>query len=621
MCGIAGEVVSLNGNYKIEAESLKNAGRYLQFRGPDFQDLCCITNNGVQVGFYHARLSIIDLSNAASQPMQSPSGRTLIVFNGEIYNYKELRGRLIALGYQFRTGSDTEVIIVAYETWGLETTLALLDGMFAFAIFDKRENVCFLARDRFGKKPIYYSIANGGLSFSSDIRSFRFLNSKGKQVNQYALGYYFAELSTPENESIWEGINKLPPGSYLTFHDDSKSKILKYWTPSYSLDCKLSRNEIVEKADYLIGQAVEKRLVADVPVAALLSGGIDSSLVVAKMAESSVTPVRTFSVGFLESDFNELPYAKQVAERFSTNHTEVLLEPTGIDGVDKIIDEFGEPFADSSMLPSYLISKVVSKEVKVVLGGDGGDELFAGYYSYQFAYGYDKFKGYSWLLPAIRGLNAIWPSVRGMQMQKALNQRYKKPDTLLDRNLGFDEDGLKMLFDRTEFYESLRKEHERVWAENRYSQYDLSNVLKASLKTRLLNDYLVKVDRASMFASLEMRSPFLDKDLFQFASTLLPSQLYTPYGPKSVLKALTEKYFPKSFVHREKQGFSIPLAAWLRKDFKREMGEIILNDNPLVNLNRTYIERIWKEHQAGGIDHAHRLWAVYVFNTWAESNK
>lgn len=618
MCGILGGV-SFEGDFFPVQQELKEGSHFLTYRGPDDQGELLLETSRSKVSLAHRRLSIIDLSAKGHQPMISSSGRTIIVFNGEIYNYHLLRKELALQGYYFKSNSDTEVILNGFECWGIEKTLRKLDGMFSFALFDKQDDFLFLARDPFGKKPLYYLVDNNKIAFSSDIRSFKKITGISLTLNLHALGYFFAELSTPHEQTIWREVKKVKPGSFLRFGDGGISTYKTYWQLNYTEDCALDRHEIIEKTEFLLNESVKKRLVADVRVSALLSGGIDSSLVVAKMAENTTGRVKTYSIGFKEELFNELPYARQVAGKFNTDHTELIINPKDLDNVRQLILEYGEPFADSSMIPTYLMSREISRNEKVVLGGDGGDELFAGYYAYYFANKYDKVKQFGFAGPFAEMLHKVYPTYRTDLLTKLLLQAQYPPYTLLNRNFGFSENDLKSLFPDPCFVKALNNEHEYVWKEfSPHSRNDLINLLSASLKTRLLNDYLVKVDRASMYASLEMRTPFLDKDLAEFAATLKPQQLFHRTGTKSILKEISERYFSKEFTHRSKMGFGVPLGDWFRGDLINDLKEVLLGEKQkLVDFNYAFIEKVIDEHNHGEIDHTHRLWALYVFHVWA----
>ena len=617
MCGIAG-VVSFAQNKTLPQDRWRNFTDPLKYRGPDDHGEWNFNSAIANVTFFHTRLSIIDLSPTGHQPMTTADEQIVIVFNGEIYNYQTLRKELVDKGLGFKSTSDTEVLLQGYVYWGFHELVKKIDGMFAIALFDKRENALFLARDRFGKKPLYYHLGDRQLIFSSDIRSFKEINGVSLSVDLFSLGYFFAELATPHESTIWKEVKKVEPGSYIHFNSSGIRASNTYWHLSYTENCSLDNESIAEKTDLLLKNAVKKRLVSDVNVSALLSGGIDSSLVVAKMAELSSRKVNTYSVGFEEADFNELSYARKVADRFNTNHTELIIKPQSFEVVNELIWEYGEPFADASMIPTYLISKEVAKSEKVALGGDGGDELFGGYDSYYFALKYDRVKLLSWLWPVAKLLSSIFPSYRTDFLSKLLQQTRLPNYTLLHRNFGFDKNELKKLMDNLTFVTSLDKEHEFIW--NQYtpnSKNDLINVLSASLRTRLLNDYLVKVDRASMFASLEMRSPYLDKDLTEFAATLKSNQLFHKAEPKYILKRIASKYFPDKFIHRKKMGFGIPVGTWFRGELVHKLKEVVLGKQKMVDLDYTYIEKLVDEHSKGMVDHTDRLWALYVFHIWA----
>jgi len=619
MCGIAGGI-SFTENFFPSKSELADAAHCLRYRGPDdCGDIQVVTSNA-RVSLAHTRLSIIDLSATGHQPMQSLSKRSIIVFNGEIYNYLELRKELQLLDKEFRTQSDTEVLLNGFECWGLENLLQKVDGMFAFALFDTETDTLHLARDRFGKKPLYYFAGNQQLAFSSDIRSFEKIPGIPLNLDMLALGYFFAEQSTPAESTIWQQIKKVPPASFLSFKKSGIQQCKSYWELGYTADCQLSLPDIIDRTDALLSQAVKKRLVADVSVSALLSGGIDSSLVVAKMAEHSSARVKTYSVGFSHAGFNELPYAKQVAERFDTKHTELVIDSINLDQINALILEYGEPFADSSMIPTYLMCKEISRTEKVVLGGDGGDELFGGYDSYYFALKFDQVKKLGFALPLVKVLEKAFPTYRAKFLTRLLSRSKDPRYTLLNRNFGFSEADLRQLYNNSSFVNAQRIEHERSW--NAYSpgsSHEVINVMAASLRTRLVNDYLVKVDRASMFASLEMRTPFLDKDIASFAATLGPSQIFHQ-GPKFILRAMASKIFSDEFVNRKKMGFGIPIGEWFKGNLLISLKEVLLGGRQHeVDLNYQFIEKILNEHVAGVKDHTTALWSLYVFHIWANN--
>lgn len=621
MCGIAGAIAWRAAAQCSEAQ-LKNMAQPLRFRGPDAQGYHLEQFAQTQIAFAHTRLSIIDLSADGNQPMHSSSSQTTIVFNGEIYNYRELRAELVAAGRTMRTQSDTEVLLEGYEHWGIEELLKRIDGMFAFALYCRIHDTLFLARDRFGKKPLYYYHSAGNqIAFSSDIRSFDHLP---RTLDMQALGYFFTELSTPRIDTIWQEVKRVPAAHFMRC-TRSEVAIQRYWQLPYDATCTLSRKDILDRTDALLRAAVRRRLVADVRVAAQLSGGIDSSLVVALMAQESGTKISTYSVGFEHDYYNETPFARQVAQQYATDHHELMMRPEDVQVSHDLILEYGEPFADVSMIPSYMISKYISQTEKVVCGGDGGDELFAGYMSYYVAEKLQKVKNFRVFSPLVSVLSRIVPTYR-VKFLDTLLRLAKQPEwALLNRNMGFSMEQMRLLAPKghQELHNGLEREHAALWAEYARSQAPvLKKLLHASLQTRLLCDYLPKVDRASMYASLEMRSPFLDRQLAEFAFTLTPAQLMQPHGTKSVLKQLAERYLPHSLIYRNKQGFGVPIEDWFRKELRPAFEQLVLQGKQiLIPIDYQYVARIFGEHAERRQDHTHRLWALYVFHVWAQGQQ
>jgi asparagine synthase (glutamine-hydrolysing) len=620
MCGIAG-AIDLSGDPALPGDLLKRFAEPLRFRGPDASAERTDLVNGVAVQMAHRRLSIIDLSDLGNQPMCSHTGRSLIVFNGEIYNYRALRDELQKKGAQFKTSSDTEVLLLGSEIWGIEVLLEKIDGMFAFALYDRQAQELILARDRFGKKPLLYAHQGKRLYFSSDIRSFDQVPSIPKRIDLFSLGYFFGELTTPDPHTIWQDIHKVPPASYLRFSPKGEISISRYWDLSPASTCSLSSAEVVQRTDELLTAAVRKRLVADVQVTAQLSGGLDSSLVTAKMAMQSSKPIATYSVGFEDARFNELPYARKVAERYGTEHHEFILRANEMEHAEALIVEYGEPFADSSMIPSYLIAKKISATEKVVCGGDGGDELFAGYYGHYFASKIDGVRSFAWAAPLVESLQRLAPTPRVNLLARLLRSLHSPDHMLLDRHMGFGPNELRTLFlGNEDAANAVQTHHARIWALHTVpGTSTLKRLLRASMDTRLVNDYLVKVDRATMYASLEMRSPFLDRHLAEFACSLTDKQLFQPYGTKSVLKLLAKKYLPEELILRNKMGFGVPIGSWFRNEMKARFRAVVLDQRQdLVPLDYGFIERLLERH-CQGEEHADRLWAIYVFHIWAQS--
>ena len=617
MCGIAGGI-SFNGSYFPPIESIEAFAAPLKFRGPDAEAIRQFSTEEALVNFAHKRLKIIDLSDEGNQPMESSTSSSVIVFNGEIYNYKELRNELTKRGCQFNTNTDTEVLLMGFETWGISQLLEKIDGMFAFALFCKISQKLILARDRFGKKPLYYYSRNGQLAFSSDIRSFDEIRIE-KTIDQHAIGYFFYELSTPSTHTVWQEIQKVPEAHFLTF-SASNLEIQKYWHLDYTQSCALSNQEIVEHVDELLGSATKKRMVADVNVAAQLSGGIDSSLIVAKMAQNSAVPIRTYSVGFEDKAFNELPFAKQVAIQYQTDHTELIMKPNDLSVINSLIDECGEPFADASVIPTYLIAQEISNSEKVVCGGDGGDELFAGYYQHYSAYQRERVAGLKPISSLVNLASKIIPTYRTKFLADLLQKAHLPDSHSLDRQMSFSyAEMCQLIPDDNISSNSLLKEHSNIWKMHSNENNGLFlNTLSSSFHTRLVNDYLVKVDRGSMFASLEVRSPFLDRRLAEFAATLKPNQLYGEGGTKSILKKLAEKHLPHDLIHRKKMGFSIPLGEWFRTTLYDDLKSVVLGGKQsLITMNYDFIEKLIERHK-NGENLEYHLWTLYTFHRWAQ---
>ena len=501
--------------------------------------------------------------------------------------------------------------------------LEKLDGMFSFALYSVEEQALFLARDPFGKKPCYYLYDPHGpsLAFSSDIRSFQALNVV-LSFGLHAFGYYLAELATPEGETIWREVRKLPGGHFLRVGETGIS-LHRYWSLEYTSDNRMPRAELVARADHLIKAAVRKRLVGDVRCAALLSGGVDSSLVVSMMAQTSGPQIRTYTVGFEEDGFDERPYARQTARRWATDHHEIVVRACDTRAARGLLQEFGEPFADLAALPTYLVARAVAEYDKVVLTGDGGDELFAGYYIYYFANKLNLVKRLGWASPVAKMLVRLWPSYRSQFLCRLLDAAGRPEHSLLDRGYGFSSEQVRRLVGAGCGMDGVvgaaGAEHAAVWrAHAQSSPHTLTRVLAASLHTRLSNDYLVKVDRATMYASLEARLPLLDKELARFAATLTPAQIFDQGQFKSVLKDVAAAYVPKQIISREKAGFAVPVGNWLRAELNSEFRETVLGGRQsIVPLDYGWIEDLLAQH-CEGAEHTHRLWALYAFHVWAQ---
>ncbi len=617
MCGIAG-IIDFNNRLQIDENLLRHMAEPLKFRGPDQEGYTFQNQTNFSFGLAHKRLSIIDLSESGRQPMWSKDGDVVIVFNGEIYNYPLIKNELQQLGQVFASTSDTEAIIYAYQHWGISKTLEMLEGMFAFVIIDLKKQTSFIARDRFGEKPLYYHFDEQFFAFSSDIRSFKALQLK-QTIDFHALGYYFSEMSTPVENSIYEEIKKLPPANFIEFNSEMFQKY-EYWQLNYKNKTDLTLQESINQAEILIEKAVQNTLLSDVPVGCFLSGGLDSSLISFYAAKNYGSQINTFSVGFEYESFNELPYARAISAQIGSKHNEIILNPNDLNIVDALLKEYGEPFADSSAIPTYYVSHFAGKSVKVVLGGDGGDEVFAGYRTYNQGLRMQQWSNRNWLKQPMKLISKLTKLEKANYLSGVMNKDISILASALYRNMGFSRASLKELFNEELFYNAPKKEHEGKIIEALINDDEVFDVLlSASMKTRLVNDYLVKTDRATMFNSLELRTPFIDKSLVEFANNLPYDYIMHDGINKYITKKISEKHFTKELIYREKQGFRIPIGQWMREGWKKQFEQIIFDKQDVVPLNYSYVEKIWKEHLAEHKDHAHKLWCIYVFHKWIKN--
>jgi len=613
MCGIAGIV---DFNNKVNREFLIKMREALIHRGPDETGLWI--DKTEHIGFTHTRLSIIDLTFQGHQPMWDIKEQCVIVFNGEIYNYRKLRLDLEKRGYLFKGNSDTEVILNSYLMWG-EECLKLFNGMFAFALWDEREKVLFLARDRAGQKPLYYFLEDNRIIFASEIKAL--LNSPflKKEIDLEALNFYFAYGYIPYNKSIFKKVRKLLAGTYMVFNK-LESTIKTYYKilpqEKYLKNYKFEDYE--NKLEEILLDSVKLRLVSDVPVGAFLSGGLDSSLIVALMRNFIKGKLQTFSIGFTDKRCNELPYARKIAEYFETEHYEFILQPDNKKTLELIVSIFDEPFADSSFIPTYYLSRFTKQKVKVALSGDAGDELFAGYNIYQASLWFNKFKE---SLPYF--LRKLFYHAGELLVEDFKGERFLKRFLLsslmdfIERRLYFRDFQRKLLFN-PEVLSHLKGNllSPELYRLESMSKNNLNSLTYSDFKIFLCDDILVKVDRASMACGLEVRSPFLDYRLIEFVFKELPDEMRLKKNCKKyILKKVARKYLPVDFDFKRKQGFVIPIHKWMKGPWRGVLIELI-NEYETPLLNSEYVNRLIKENDRNFVDHSAQLFLIMVYLLW-----
>ncbi len=633
MCGICGKI-SFNNHEPIGEKLIHSMADVLRHRGPDdsgiyISRLSDIHNDKsqVQVGLGHRRLSIIDLSQAGHQPMSNEDKSIWIVYNGEIYNFQDLRKNLEEKGHIFTSQSDTEVIIHLYEDMGIDCVKELR-GMFAFAIWDGNKQRLFLARDRIGKKPLNYIVKNGNLIFASEIKSILQDPLINKEVDAEALDLYLTYGYVPAPQTIFSGIKKLPPAHILIW-ERGEVRIDRYWQLSYKNKLKATEEEYGQKLLEVLIEATKIRLISDVPLGVFLSGGIDSSAVVALMSRLSNQPIKTFSIGFQEESFNELKYARIVAKLFNTEHREYIVKADCLEVLPKLIWHFNEPFADSSAIPAYYLSKMTRQDVTVALNGDGGDESFAGYERYAA----NKIADIYRFIPKIIRKGIIAPfmenlpeSTRKKDLVKNLKKFTRADEFSKEKRyacwMSIFQENLKENLYSEEFKNRLMNFDSYGYLYNAYSESEAVNfvdrTLFADTITYLPGDLLVKMDITSMANSLEARSPFLDHKLMEFAARIPASLKLKGITTKYILKKAFFKILPKEILQRQKQGFGVPVGNWFRNNLKDYAYEILLSRNCIKRgyFKEETVKRILNEHVLGRVDHGERIWSLINLELW-----
>jgi len=624
MCGICGQIL-FEKSREIDPVKLRAMAKTLAHRGPD--DLGIYVKKNVGLG--HTRLAVIDIEGG-KQPMRNHDGSHVLVFNGEIYNFKELRTELEGKGYKFRTESDTEVLLKLYADRG-EDCVNDLAGMFAFAIYDLREDKIFLARDRFGQKPLYYAMAKNAFVFASELKALMKHDALEKKLSKQALQSYFAFRYTEDGDTIFEGVSKLEPATTLTYKA-KKITTKKYWSIPTKGTMRLSSGETYERLDALLRKAVRARMVADVPLGAFLSGGVDSSLVVALMAEQSAEKINTFSIGFEDADYNELRHAKKVAKLFGTNHNEFTVRADAVKDLEKIVFYLDEPFADSSALPTYYLAAMTRRHVTVALNGDGGDEVFGGYERY---YGMYTLPFYRSIVPRFLRAKVLKPFFDLLFREPRRWGPMRMLKWLNDMSLLQQEPYLAHMAMRGQHYltDLLHDEHKFLTpppsrlaslANRNAGLHTVKQYSVVDLESYLPDDLLVKIDRMTMASSLEARSPFLDHHLVEFVMGLRPELVYrTDFlkmkeNPKRLLKQYAAKYLPTSILRRRKMGFGVPISRWFRTDLKDYLREVF--EHSLLAQDGIFRKeamlRILAHHLRRSADNSELLWAILVFELW-----
>ncbi|MET0648481.1 MAG: asparagine synthase (glutamine-hydrolyzing) [Pyrinomonadaceae bacterium] len=617
MCGIAGFVGETGFGLEGRREVLGRMLRVITHRGPD-EDGALVEG---QAAIGMRRLSIIDLAGG-HQPLSGCDPRLQIVFNGEIYNFRELKKDLEARGHRFHTNSDTEAIVHAYEEFGA-ACVERLRGMFGFALWDARDDSLFVARDRVGKKPLYYArTPRGALVFGSELKCLLAHPEVGRETNAEALDAYLTWGYVPDPLSVFEGVEKLLPGHHLTFKD-GELKIEEYWDFPQEEGGSRREEDYLEELRALLDESVRVRLVADVPLGAFLSGGVDSSAVVGLMARNSDRPVKTFSIGFNEDSYDELKYARVAARHFQTEHHEFVVTPDICSVVDELAWHFDEPFADSSAIPTYVVSKLAREHVKVVLSGDGGDELFAGYTRYVV----DRRRGGFERLPRFVREGLMQPAARLMPHgARGRNFIHDVAYDALERYLESVSVFTRLM--KTELYteefrrlagdESRAPAAFRAVAERAPSGDALDRLLYLDSKTYLPGDILVKVDRMSMAASLEARTPLLDHKLIEFVGRIPSSLKMKGLVTKHIFKAAVRDLVPSEILDRPKQGFGVPIEQWINRQLRDRVRGTLTEPRTLRRgvTDPNYVTVMLDEHERGRRDHSTRLWALFMLELW-----
>ena len=620
MCGIVGIV--RNDGKPVDEELLARMNDAIRHRGPDEDGFYV---NG-SVGLAMRRLAIIDLKSG-QQPIHNRDRSAWIVFNGEIYNYLELREKLEKLGHTFYTNSDTEAIVHAYDQYGTECPKHLR-GMFAFAIWNERTQELFLARDRVGKKPVLYAEVNGGLVFGSEFSALLLHPDISREIQPEAIDYYLSFMAVPAPLTVYKSIRKLEPGHWLRWRNGNVER-QRYWEPDFTKKINISEEEAGERTVEILRDAVKVRLMSEVPLGAFLSGGIDSSAVVALMSQESSERVKTFSIGFDEQDFSELHHARRVAEHVGADHHEFIVRPDAIEVLPMLVEHYGEPYADSSALPTYYVAKETRKHVTVALNGDGGDESFAGYERYIAMGLTEKYR----MIPSFLRESVIREAVNMIPTDPTKRSKIKSAQRLL-AVVARPKTGRYMHWMSTfndelkgPLYSDLFREQTReanalgildTWFKRANGIGMVDALLLTDQMTYLPNDLLVKVDIATMAVSLEARSPFLDHHVIEFAASLPQNLKLRRLTGKYLLKKVLRKLLPSENLTRRKMGFGVPIGHWFRGKMQPFLREVVLSDKALRRglFKPEAVKHLVDSHTRAERDYSHQLWTLMMLELW-----
>ncbi len=627
MCGICGKI-AFNGE-PVRYSLIEKMCHKMVHRGPDDGGVYLNhhTNNGISIGLGHRRLSIIDLSKAGHQPMCNEDESIWLVYNGEVYNFLDIREELEGTGHVFKSHTDTEVIIHAYEEWGVDC-VTHFRGMFAFGLWDDRKKRLLLARDRLGQKPLFYYQRNGDIIFASTLQSLIQDETVQKQIDPITIDLYLTYQYIPAPLSIFRDIKKIPPAHFLLW-DNGKIKLERYWELNFSNKIQIKNidnigEELIEK----LKEATKLRMISDVPLGAFLSGGIDSSAIVSLMSQVSSSKVKTFTIGFEEGSFDERRYARKVAEKYNTDHHDFVVRPKALEILPMLVEHYGEPYADSSAIPTYYVSKMTRQHVTVALNGDAGDENFAGYdryVAYKYSDYYQKYFKYQNIFLSYffnklpQSTNVRNPIRRFQRFFEAMKlphiQKY------IRFVCHFDNHSKKSLY--TNDFEEVINEHDSYnYIENivakSSAQDTIEKILDLDINSYLPNALLVKVDVASMANSLEARSPMLDHKFIEFVASIPVELKLKGFTKKYIFKRALNKYLPKDILNRPKMGFGVPIGHWLRYELKDYAMDLLLSKDALQRgyFKEIELENLLDDHINGRVDQTYRLWNLLMLELW-----